>query len=223
MRIWVPQRSGEHEATRERLSMTNLSDNVYVEDATFGVFDAEELPVESGSWANGLVRSMSIGAWIATGISMGNVRVAVTTGASQPETIDPGPWDEIVDVSVYSKHGDLRVSSLEYGPVPALPLLSSQGPGTYRLRVHARGRDSRRDHVQNDPTEDYLLVSWPAEAAPEVIIRLTDFTGYSLRLSESRVSPRPSPPPEPGTQRQREQRLHQALLDKKARLSPNGE
>lgn len=203
--------------------MNSLPGNVYVGDSSFGVFDAEELLIESGSWANGLVRAMSIGAWIATGVSLGYVRVTAIAAASRPETIDPGSWDEIVDVSVYSPHGDLRVSSLEYGPVSALPVLSPHGPGTYRLRVHVRGRDMRRDRVQNAPTEDYLLISWPAEAAPEVIIRLTDVTGFELRLSASQVPPVPRHPPQLSPQRRREQRLHQVLLDKNAGLSPDGE
>jgi hypothetical protein len=45
-------------------------------------------------------------------------------------------------------------------PVPQIGVLTS-GPGAYRLRVHARGRDIARGRFVDEPTEDYPLQVWP--------------------------------------------------------------
>ncbi|MCE0446635.1 hypothetical protein LT493_24490 [Streptomyces tricolor] len=42
-----------------------------------------------------------------------------------------------------------------------LPDLAAAGPGTYRLRVHARGRDQAVDLAPDTVTEHYLLQCWP--------------------------------------------------------------
>ncbi|MEU8470568.1 hypothetical protein AB0F30_22160, partial [Streptomyces sp. NPDC029006] len=36
------------------------------------------------------------------------------------------------------------------------------GPGDYRLRIHARGRDTAIDLAPDDVTEWYLIQVWPA-------------------------------------------------------------
>jgi hypothetical protein len=45
-----------------------------------------------------------------------------------------------------------------------LPVLSFNGPGHYRLRVHARGRDTAVDLSPDEITEWYLIQAWPAAA-----------------------------------------------------------
>ncbi|MEV6598847.1 hypothetical protein AB0M36_18585 [Actinoplanes sp. NPDC051346] len=34
-----------------------------------------------------------------------------------------------------------------------------------------------------DSDEEYLILSWPADPAPQLIIKATDQTGYGMRLS----------------------------------------
>jgi hypothetical protein len=118
---------------------------------------------------------------------------------------------------VHSPHGELRIHCLEYGPLdqpPPLPLLSPHGPGSYRLRAHARGRDLRYDAVQNDPTEDYLLTIWPVDPAPHLIIRATDRCGYGLRLANLTTpkGPAPSSTPEQLAEQQKPAPRTQAIL-----------
>jgi hypothetical protein len=201
--------------------------NVHVADHSFGIFDRYDIPIETADWSTGLIVEMSTGAMIYTGIDRGHVRVTTDVRPAAPEQIDSGPWDDIVEATVHSRHGELRVHRLEYGPVdrpPPLPLFSPQGPGSYRLRAHVRGRDLRYDAVQNDPTEDYLLTIWPADPAPHLIIRATDRCGYGLRLANLNTphnAPAPSPPPQQAQQKLAEQqhnaRLEQAILDGLAR------
>lgn len=195
-------------------NVASRSANVYVTYHWFGVTDQGELPVETGNWANGLVRAMSVGATIYTGIDTGNVRVTAVTREDAPADIDPGPWDEIVETSIFSAHGQLRVDSPQTGLVDTLPPLSPHGPGSYRLRVHVRGRDTNTDGVQEEPTEDYLVIIWPAPQAPELIIRLTDRCGYGLRLAASSATDQAATrPAELLVQERRRSELHQAILD----------
>jgi hypothetical protein len=129
---------------------------------------------------------MSVGAMIYTGIDRGSVNVRVEVYDSVPDIDDPEQWDDIVEATVYAPYGELRVHRLEYGSTdntPDLPLLSAHGPGSYRLRAYTRGRDRYRDAVQENSGEQYRLQVWPAEPQESLIIRATDFCGYSLRLS----------------------------------------
>lgn len=160
--------------------------NVHVSEHGFGLFDRYEIPIATADWATGLIVEMAVGAMIYTGINRGNVRVAADVRDTAPPDIDAGPWDDIVEASVRSCHGDLRVQCLEYAALdqpPPLPLLSPAGQGIYRLRAHVRGRDLYYDAVRNEPAEDYLLTIWPANPAPALIIRAIDRCGYGVRLS----------------------------------------
>ncbi|HEV7948881.1 MAG TPA: hypothetical protein VGP24_03845 [Glaciihabitans sp.] len=204
--------------------MTQATDKVHVIDQSFGILDRGEIPIETWTWLNGLARVMSIGAVVHTGISTGYVRVTAIADTAPPVEVDPGPWDEIVEISVFSAYGELRVESYTYGPVTTLPLLSSQGPGSYRFRVHARGRDLHYDAVQNDSGEDYLVVGWPAEIAPEVIIRASDRCKEGVRRSAEPTSAHgthvPGIPPELRDEMEYRALTHQALLDAIAKHPP---
>ncbi|MQS38006.1 hypothetical protein [Streptomyces katsurahamanus] len=134
---------------------------VRVDDLSFGVLDYGDIPIETADWTNGLVAVMSDGAVICTGIHTGNVLVRVALHPFAPSDAGDG-WEETAEVSVHSRRGLLRVESYEDGAVEDLPLLSTAGPGWYRLRVHARGRSINPDGVQDTPVEHYLLAIWPA-------------------------------------------------------------
>jgi hypothetical protein len=62
-----------------------------------------------------------------------------------------------------------------------LPVLSFNGPGDYRLRIHARGRDTAVDLAPDEVTEWYLIQAWPAPAAPVAALRHSDNYGASIR------------------------------------------
>ncbi|MFE9500290.1 hypothetical protein [Streptomyces collinus] len=55
-----------------------------------------------------------------------------------------------------------------------LPTLSFSGPCHYRLRTHARGRDTTIDLAPDDITEYYLIQTWPAPAQEASVLRRTD-------------------------------------------------
>ncbi|ROO52867.1 hypothetical protein EDC02_7814 [Micromonospora sp. Llam0] len=178
---------------------------VYVTDHSFGVFDTDEMPIEAVDWTTGLLGPLAAGAMIYTGVDRGPVHVSVDVRTEPPDEVVTDGWDDIVEATVNAPHGQLRVHSLEYGPTdrpPPLPILSPAGPGSYRIRVHARDRDLHYDLACTEPTERYLLTVWPAPPLPPLVIRATDRCGYGMRLSwlhrptdASTLGPPPGPDP----------------------------
>ncbi|MGW2532807.1 hypothetical protein ACWC10_38055, partial [Streptomyces sp. NPDC001595] len=119
--------------------------------------------------------------WAGPGLEVGNLYPAENArtfyeGLKLPAE---GDWEEIVEVSVYAPTGNLRVDALDTGPVVELPLLSSAGPGWYRVRVHAKARRTLWDKTSTEPVEDYLVQSWPADPADITFLRTTDLIDES--------------------------------------------
>lgn len=186
---------------------------VRVSEHGFGLFDRGEVPMIPGNFNNGLVRPLPFGALVYTGISIGSVRVAAEGLAERPDLAGIGDWDDVVEVSVRSQYGQLRVESYEDGPVGGLSLLSGRGPGWHRLRAHVRNRDQHYDSISSDRDETYLLRSWPEEGpAPEVVLRATEMCGQQLRLSGA-YAPEATFQMPPTARDETRERTHQALLD----------
>jgi hypothetical protein len=77
---------------------------------------------------------------VLTGVSNGEVDVTVTLHQAEPVP-DHKDWQEIVEISAHSASGELMVRAM-MDDLDGTPLLSFNGPGDYRLRIHARGRES---------------------------------------------------------------------------------
>lgn len=165
--------------------------------------------------SNGLVVSEPGLAIIFTGASVGVVNVAVEVRRHAPPPPDTQLWDEVIDHSVLAPTGTLRVAPLDGDPPPGLPVLAADGPGEYRIRVHARGRDTAPDAVASEPVEDYLIQAWPAPAAADTIYQQRDRYGAGQRSVSRSAShpstdgggpdlPKPAPKPWPGKPRSSE-------------------
>jgi hypothetical protein len=197
---------------------------VPVSDHAYGLFDESDasMPVDTADFSNGLIVTMSVGATIHTGIDRGAVTVTVELLTAAPETIDAGPWDDIVEANIDVRRGELRVRPIEpHVHLPALPALNIQGPGSYRLRAHTHGRDLEHDQVSAEATERYLLTIWPAQRQPDLIIRATDRCGYGLRLAHlANVAARrdSTPAPEPARHEGQSVVSAQAMKDRLARF-----
>ncbi|WP_432056215.1 hypothetical protein [Streptomyces sp. bgisy022] len=126
---------------------------------------------------NGLVRVSEGVVTVMTGIHTGDVDVTVTLHDTPPEP-DAGGWQDIVEVSAHSVSGDLRVRGIMDDLDEELPVLSFNGPGDYRLRVHARGRDTAVDLAPDEVTEWYLIQAWPAPAESLTVRRQSDNYGH---------------------------------------------
>ncbi len=116
---------------------------------------------------------------VTTGIHTGDVHVTVEPHSQRPDP-DPG-WEVIAEISCNSPSGELLVTSFMDDPAD-LPSLASRGPGSYRLRVHARGRDSAVDQTTVDEVvESYLIQSWPAAHQDALLLKATDAYGAQVR------------------------------------------
>ncbi|GAB2889659.1 hypothetical protein GCM10027074_67420 [Streptomyces deserti] len=129
---------------------------------------------------NGLVRVADGAITVMTGIHTGDVDVMVTLHHTQP-ALDSGDWQEIVEISAQSASGELMVRGIMDDLDEELPVLSFNGPGDYRLRIHARGRDTAVDLAPDEVTEWYLIQAWPAPAQEVAVLRQTDAYGASVR------------------------------------------
>ncbi|MET8757519.1 hypothetical protein [Lentzea sp. NPDC004782] len=130
---------------------------------------------------NGLIVAQPGIALVFTGIHTGgvNVRVEVFDDAPLLNTAD---WDEVVEVSIESTEGRIVVTGMHADAPDNLPVLTPDGEGWYRLRIHARGRDTAVDLSPPQPVEDYLIQVWPtAEEQPENAYKHTDGYGASKR------------------------------------------
>jgi hypothetical protein len=129
---------------------------------------------------NGLVVVQPGVTVIATGIHTGYIRVTVNLHQGPP-TVDTDGWDEVVEVSMESVTGQVRICGMMDHPLDAFPVLTPGGPGSYRLRGHAHGRDTAIDLVSEEPVEDYRIAVWSAGEAPDTVFKQTDQYSAMLR------------------------------------------
>ncbi|MFZ3493388.1 hypothetical protein ACODT5_09215 [Streptomyces sp. 5.8] len=153
---------------------------IWVNDGMFPITGGSDRSVESADWSNPLAAPMSHGAYILTGIHTGrvNVRTRIT---STPPPADTGEWEEVVEVSVHAEEVDLALSYFGGEGPSEPPALSDQGPGRYRIRVHARGRSLEPDGVSEEPIEDYLITAWPQQPAASTVLRTSQRIEERLR------------------------------------------
>jgi hypothetical protein len=143
----------------------------------------QEFVVPDPGGANGLVGVSPGLAMVITGTQFGHVSIGVQAGESDPG-LDTDRWDEVVEVSLVSGPGGQGLSVTSDGDASHGFLdLTPPGAGSYRVRVHARGRDigADLDVVEDEPVEEHLVQIWPAAATPEVIHKTTDEVGAGYR------------------------------------------
>ncbi|MGW1767300.1 hypothetical protein ACWCQL_24950 [Streptomyces sp. NPDC002073] len=150
---------------------------VFVNDGLFSICDDASTEVETTRWSNGLLAPMNHGAWIKTGIHTGPVTVQ-TRLLDQAPPLDSGPWEEVVEASVHSPDGALAIDPGNPADEPAY--LSVRGPGWYRLRTHAFGRNRNPDGVDDQPVETYLIEAWPQPWTPQTVLRTSPKIEASL-------------------------------------------
>jgi hypothetical protein len=143
------------------------------------------LPPPGGS--NGLIGVIKGLAVILTGTQFGGIELTVESGDSDPGLHVDG-WDDVVEVS-FSCSDDAHqagITSGGLGPDEFQDLIPGNS-GTYRIRVHARGRDAGadRDVVDGAPVEEHRLQAWPAPPAREIVHKATDKYGSMLRDEET--------------------------------------
>jgi hypothetical protein len=131
---------------------------VPVTDNVFQLTDDDVLP-EALTEDGDLVNPVLGGLTVLCGISDGPVRLRAERWAAAPPP-ETAVWDESAEVAFPALVGRVRVTPLFEDPLPGLPVLTA-GPGNYRARVYARGRDIARNRFVDTPTEHYLIQIWP--------------------------------------------------------------
>ncbi|WP_448060438.1 hypothetical protein [Cellulomonas hominis] len=129
-----------------------------------------------GTEHTGLVRRYPTGLEIITGVVAGPVNVTVVTSDSAPPEPDHGDWQDVCSVSVRVLAGPLVLSGPLDSPSPSSARLDLHGPGDYRIRIHARGRDTSYDLAVEAPCEDYLVEVWPEPRSDTTPLRATSTT-----------------------------------------------
>jgi len=153
-------------------------------------------PQPPDATATGLVGLAQGRAMVLTGTQFGNVAISVQSGDSDPG-LDAGQWDEVIEFSLAASvaSAGLGIGAMDSGP-DELVALTAPGPGSYRVRLHARGRDAGagRDVVESEPVEEHLLQVWPAPAAGMIVRRASDAFGRATRDATAQPGPDPRLP-----------------------------
>lgn len=143
------------------------------------VSDSEtRLPANCGT---GLVDVDGPTAIVTTGTGYGPVCIEWHVLARRPDDLKPVPqdelWSEVAEFSVGFEAGELWLFSPFSGP-PRDHKLTGH-PGTWRIRIHARGRDVAASHSSplTQPVESHLLLLWQAPMSPVRLLRGTDEVG----------------------------------------------
>ncbi|WP_036559345.1 DUF6461 domain-containing protein [Nocardia brasiliensis] len=128
---------------------------------------------------NGLVAVSPAGPVVRTGTADAFVRVTVEVFDTPPAEVYASEWDEVVEVAWTATRGLASIlgapQSPGYGGHGSLVEQTPPWPGTYRVRVHATGRDDA------DGAESYKLTVWPSPDTETVVHKRTDRLGHRLR------------------------------------------
>ncbi|MBU2666245.1 hypothetical protein KOI35_22340 [Actinoplanes bogorensis] len=167
-----------------------MDTELHVSYHAFGIIDDDlDWPLDPPPSGNGLIHPFRGGAFVSTGIHSG--RIVVRTGAfDAAPPVDAGHgWESIVEVSVSSRRGKLRVRS--YDDDPEGTTLSTAGRGSYRVRAYAAGRDTDIDGT-SPLVETYRIEVWPAAATTSLVLRAED--RYGEQVMREMSSDEPSDP-----------------------------
>lgn len=170
--------------------MRTISARLDVEDGQYWVTSGDpepDLALPKPGGDNGLVGVAGDLAIIVTGTQFGGIGLTVQSDDSDPG-LNVSGWDDVVEVSLVGGQGEqgLGVTSGGLGP-DELQGLAPGGTSTYRIRIHARGRDigAEKDVVEGTPVEEHLLQIWSAPIADQVIHAATDRFGRAFRAGIS--------------------------------------
>lgn len=134
---------------------------------------------EAGDSIPGLLVSLGPqGVAVITGLQAGEVSVAAQVVPAQPAAVESG-WDVVGETDLDCPEGIIAVMDWGGPDHPELGELAADGPGRYRLRVHAR----RRESVSEEQTrEEHFLLLWPAaDSAPPRLLTPMDERGRILQ------------------------------------------
>lgn len=138
-----------------------------------GGVSEEDSGVEAIHRGNTLVATSEGRAVLKAGTHTGDIRLTVDVVDAEPEMGGLDAWDVVVETTYVSPAGRAGIVDWNASGHPEFGVLTASGPGTYRMRVHARGRDAgHRADTPGEPVEDHLIVIWSAAPAGEVVYKI---------------------------------------------------
>ena len=148
-----------------------------------------------GGQVNGLCGAAVPGVlWLTTGPQYGQVWFTVELHDTEPPVGDG--WEEVVEVSFTSATAEVHLLGWGGGSSDRLDV----GPGDWRVRYCLTEMDdapSRMPAPRGEPPLDrYLLQFWPAEPAPDRVVRQTSAAAADWHRVAAETAP-PPPPPTP--------------------------
>ena len=152
------------------MAVPEVSTRLHVADGQYWIWDpAADLALPETY--DGLIAATAGLAIVRTGTQSGWVAVRIAVAGAAPG-LDADGWDEVAEVSLSAAPDSPGLSVISDGTGPdELAALTPAGAGSYRVRVHARGRDAgaAADVVEGAPVEEHLIQVWPAPPAPEAV------------------------------------------------------
>ncbi|MFF3441043.1 hypothetical protein [Streptosporangium sp. NPDC002721] len=118
---------------------------------------APGVPADSDA---GILRTARGGAFLVTGLAVGNVNLTVSLHHHEPEPL-LREYEDVVEASLRIDIPPLHVDSWGDHKSIELPPLPSE-TDWYRLRYHARDMDRARDLRSKEPIDSFHLQIWPA-------------------------------------------------------------
>jgi hypothetical protein len=147
-----------------------VSTRLHVADGQYWILDPAADLALSETY-DGLIAATAGLAIVSTGTQSGWVAVRMAVVDAAP-VLDADGWDEVAEVSLSAVPDSPGLSVISDGTGPdELAALTPAGAGSYRVRVHARGRDTgaAADVVAGAPVEEHLIQVWPAPPAPQAV------------------------------------------------------
>ncbi|MFI0407678.1 hypothetical protein [Actinomadura sp. 3N508] len=86
--------------------------------------------------------------------------------------LDLKHWDRVTEVGFHSADGQAGISSLLSGDEP--PPMTVAGAGSYRIRLHVRGRNAPEAFWPDMPAEHHLLVVFPGKSKKQKLLKNTE-------------------------------------------------
>lgn len=118
---------------------------------------------------------------IYVGVASGPVHLAVEVFDARPEVASTG-WEDIHEVSVTFPEGRACFNEPAGWDRKDVGTIEGHEKGSYRVRLHATGRDTAFDHVVESPVERHLVQFWKEPSSPVSVLSSRSEQGKSLPL-----------------------------------------
>ncbi|WP_427174793.1 hypothetical protein [Arthrobacter sp. 92] len=113
------------------------------------------------------------------GIYTGPIRLTIGVLDHEPDTIAPG-WEDVLEVSLAIPEGNVYFNQPTGADTHEVGSISAADAGSYRVRLHASGRDSDYDLVVETSAERHLVQFWKAPPANTIVLANASSAGKSL-------------------------------------------